>query len=455
MIRFPCSCGQPYDVPEDRAGSSFQCMRCGKLVDVPALSDLEHLAADGTYGLDDKPLEPPDAATLESMMLAFSRGKVDIYGHEKDLRNTQADFAGLGEPEMLEFADEAPDYRRAVAPKYDPVTGELIRPMEVKETKRAADADAVPVAKAMIAYARRRHGEAPFRAAQIIPAMFAAPNLIVVLVIFIAHVGLQLLMIPVMAGLFLLVPAMIIFAMLFPSHYAVVVNDIATEEKDELPRPLRDFSWHDDLWGPFVHFAMAAFLAYGPLIAINWLPNSGVLVSTYVLAVLAWGTCVFPALFLTTTTSGHWLNLSPDRVIRVIGSLGIKYVLCVVLWATAIVSYLAGIGGTMYALISLMVTPGSMPLNPWMVTAFAYPLLVVGILLMHIFCWYLGLQYRQHQPQFRWAFQSHDKGPPTEQQGFFVGASADTPAARRARLGAQKPVRAIPVPPQQQQPPPR
>ena len=456
MIRFPCSCGQTYEVPEDQAGNSFQCTRCGRLVDVPVLSDLKNLAADGTYGLDEKPVEQHESAKLEEMMLAFTREKIDIYGNEKDLRPTQDDFAALGGPETLEFADDDQTDGRRNAPKYDPVTGELIRPLDVREARRpTAEEAAVPVAKAMIAYAAHRRGEAPFRASQILPEMFRPQNLIVTMIIFFVHVFLQFMMFPVMIGLWLLVPAMMIVAGLILSHYAVVVNDIATEDKDELPRPLRDFSWHDDLWGPFVHFVTAGFIAYGPLIAVNWMPPNGVLLVSYSLSVMIWGTFVFPALFLTTTTSGHWLNLAPDRVLRVIRNLGLKYVLCVILWSIATISYAIGIGGTMFALASLFAPPGTMPANPWIVTAIAYPLLIVGIFMMHVFCWYLGLQYRDYQPTFAWALQSHygRKPEPRAKQGFFVGPSRETPAARSARLQAQRPVPAVPVQPTTNPPP--
>ncbi|MEA2736579.1 MAG: hypothetical protein QOE14_3030, partial [Humisphaera sp.] len=406
MIRFPCHCGQVYEVPEDQAGNGFQCTRCGRLVDVPMLSDLKNLAADGTYGLDDKITDPHAAGVLEDMILAFTSDKLDVYGNEKDLRNTEADFSALGGPETLEPADdggaegEDPEHAgiHAGAPKYDPVTGELIRPLDVRATHRPTEAEAaVPVAKAMIAYARRRQEDKAFSASQILPDMFRATNMVVVFAIFLVHVFLQLMLIPVMVGLFLLVPAMMIVAGLIAAHYAVVVNDIATEDKDELPRPLRDFGWHDDLWGPFVHFSMAAFIAYGPLIAINWLPAKGVLLIAYSAAVIFWGTLIFPALFLTTTTSGHWVNLAPDRVLRVIRNLGVRYVLCVVLWAMALVSYAIGIGGTMFALVALFSMPGTMPGNPWVATAITYPLLLVGIFMTHLFCWYLGLQYRTYQ----------------------------------------------------------
>ena len=106
MIRFPCICGQVYEVPEDQAGTSFQCTHCGRLVDVPPLNDLAHIQADGTYDIDETNVQPPESAALDEMMLAYSREKVDRFGNEKDMRNTEADFAGLGQPEMLEFADD-------------------------------------------------------------------------------------------------------------------------------------------------------------------------------------------------------------------------------------------------------------------------------------------------------------------------------------------------------------
>jgi hypothetical protein len=103
----------------------------------------------------------------------------------------------------------------------------------------------------------------------------------------------------------------------------------------------------------------------------------------------------------------------------------------------------------MFALAALFAMPGTMPGNPWVVTAIAYPLLIVGIFMMHVFCWYLGLQYRTYQPTFHWALQSHygAKPEPRAKQGFYVGPSRETPAARRARLQAAKPVPAVPVQP--------
>jgi hypothetical protein len=38
-----------------------------------------------------------------------------------------------------------------------------------------------------------------------------------------------------------------------------------------------------------------------------------------------------------------------------------------------------------------------------------YPLLLIGIMLAHGFCWYLGLQYRAHHDEFDWYLQRHQR----------------------------------------------
>ena len=52
MIQFPCHCGHDFDLPDSMAGESFQCLKCFRLVSVPALDDLAVLNPDGTYNFD-------------------------------------------------------------------------------------------------------------------------------------------------------------------------------------------------------------------------------------------------------------------------------------------------------------------------------------------------------------------------------------------------------------------
>src|SRR5688572_27378357 len=129
MIAFPCHCGHKFAVGEDMAGGMIQCPHCGRLNDVPLLSDLGHIAEDGTYNLELRP-EPEDQTdALPELTRLYMKSRVDEHGNEIDLRQTMDDIYESGGDEIpLELAGEV----RPGAPKYDPITGELIEPMEVK-----------------------------------------------------------------------------------------------------------------------------------------------------------------------------------------------------------------------------------------------------------------------------------------------------------------------------------
>src|SRR5439155_11430230 len=108
------------------------------------------------------------------------------------------------------------------------------------------------------------------------------------------------------------------------------------------------------------------------------------------------GTILFPAVFLTMTTSGSIENLSPDRLLRVIREIGAAYILCVVYWAIAFVSYYLGFVAAFLSIYKMLFISGSLPW--WMEVPIyvGYPMLIFGMFVMHGFCWYLALQYRRH-----------------------------------------------------------
>jgi hypothetical protein len=438
MIRFTCHCQVLLEVPADHAGRSIQCPQCGRLVDVPTLSDIEHIAPDGTYTLEEAQIRD-EVNLLAEMQRAFTRQRVDEIGREKDLRMTQDDYANVGMG-PIDLVDEQPEPDR-VAPKYDPVSGELIREIDVKEDAPRVDPSTIPVAAAVINYTRD-DGSLEFRPSWIIPELFKFTNLIVILVIFLFHVFLQMTLMTLMAGIFLLAPAFIILWGLLASHYAVIVEDIAVEEKDELPRPLRDFDWHDDLWGPFVQFFGSLLLCYGPIVAALWMPPA--LRMPYVGAAFIGGTIAFPAVLLTLTTSGTWINLAPDKLLRVIRVTGGSYMLAVVLWGIAAAAYVGGIIGSVLAMIRLFLPVGSMPWYLDIPVPIAYPALLGGIFLMHGFVWYLGLLYRPHHAAFGWAYQQHIRRPPPIQRTRTAADSVpQTRAESRARLQGQNTPRPV------------
>src|ERR1051325_8889402 len=128
MIRFPCPCGFQFEVPDDACGTSLQCPQCKLLVDVPALDDLAHLESDGTIRLEPESVQEKANRDAE-LMRVYRPQRQDDNGNDYDLRNTFEDILKAGVDERpLELKDEL----HPGPPKYDPVTGELIRPMALK-----------------------------------------------------------------------------------------------------------------------------------------------------------------------------------------------------------------------------------------------------------------------------------------------------------------------------------
>src|SRR5689334_4701892 len=109
MIKFACTCTKILNVTEDKAGTSMQCPVCGRLVDVPLLSDLDSLTADGTYKVGADP-HREEANRLADLHRVFRKERVDEQGNDIDLRPTQDTYAHVGEEpdedEILGFADE-------------------------------------------------------------------------------------------------------------------------------------------------------------------------------------------------------------------------------------------------------------------------------------------------------------------------------------------------------------
>ena len=207
MIRFACSCHAVLEVGDDFAGTSLQCPKCKRLVDVPTLSDLQSLTADGTYKMDKSPVlsEPDRLAKLER---AFAKKRVDEFGREIDLRGTfDAGSQPPDDNEILDIVNEQP-----IQPKYDPVTGELVRAVPLRNEPVKFDPSTVPMAKAVINYASGTTAH-PFSGWRIWGEIFKFQNIAVMGMILILHIFLQLMMIPVVVGFLLVIPGM--FALAF------------------------------------------------------------------------------------------------------------------------------------------------------------------------------------------------------------------------------------------------
>jgi len=176
MIRFTCLCQERLEAPQDLAGGTLQCPHCGRLNDVPTLSDLPHLADDGTYKVDvERPKDDP--LRLAELSIIYSKGSTDADGDVIDLRISAADLApmpeaapddGGGPDDIIPLKGEEPRRGARPAPRYNPETGELITPIDLApDPDRPENPADIPMAKAAVNYASgdqlRRTG--PMRAA--------------------------------------------------------------------------------------------------------------------------------------------------------------------------------------------------------------------------------------------------------------------------------------------------
>ena len=123
------------------------------------------------------------------------------------------------------------------------------------------------------------------------------------------------------------------------------------------------------------------------------------------------GTLLFPAVVLTLATSGSSFNLRPDRIMESIRICGARYLLPLIAWVLALPLYLMGIFGISSSVVALVggtIKSGGLS----KVAGLTFLPLVLGVYLMHYFCWEIGLLYRLHHEQFPWLFQRHIKRDP-------------------------------------------
>src|SRR5688572_24393331 len=109
MIRFTCLCQNRIEVADDLAGGLTQCVNCGRLNDVPTLSDLPHLADDGTYNVDvERPRDNP--IRLAELSIVYSKGTTDSDGDVIDMRMAAGELAaGADAPVDSSPADDGDD----------------------------------------------------------------------------------------------------------------------------------------------------------------------------------------------------------------------------------------------------------------------------------------------------------------------------------------------------------
>lgn len=374
---------------------------------MPLLSDLANLRPDGTHGIAPV-VEREETERLSELARMFGRRRADADGESIDNRTL---------PDAIELAPLTPLPR--AAPRYDPETGERMDPLELaREAPMAAiplgplDRPGPPVAQyatpGKTSYAPR---------GSVWMELFTPGNAIVIVIVWIAHfvatiidffVRYMLTVLEKVGGLVIPAWPFNLLFWLVLAHYATVVFETGEEELEELPRPLRNGSFRDDILLPAFRAGAAYVLAYLPALVLPSLtPDKS---QPLVLgAGLVWGGILFPALLLTACGSNSLANLRPDRVIRVIRHGEWAYwrlVLITVplvplyLWMALGVNFIHPlIGGTKAGeLMASTIARGLV----------AMPLLTACVYLAHGVCWRLGQLLRMHHGSYGWVWEQHE-----------------------------------------------
>jgi hypothetical protein len=410
MIQFPCRCKHVFEFPDDMAGKQVQCPNCQLLVDVPTLDELSQLSEDGTFRV----AAPPPGRSPEQihdMLRTYSRRKVDENGVDLDLRQTSDEIAAAGTNEPIDDFENFP-----TAPKYDPETGELLRPLQIRpDDSIAPHPSQIPLAQTTLNYAP--------------PDPNANPSVFRPLLQLLTPINLAAMFFVLLAHLFVILAAVIPYLVVFATlgcgagliaHYANVIEDVGLEERNELPRFLRQFDIIDDLWLPFCRVFLAWMVCFGPgrVVWTIWAIENWPVRTLYPIsfALDAIGLVFFPVVVLTTVTSGSVLNLRPDRLLGTIAQIGPRYAYMVLLYAVAITVYFFGIFNSLWHVLSVyafMVSRTAIHATPpksWFDTlGAAYEMLIVGIFLMHYFAWLLGLAYRAGHDKFPWVYHERQR----------------------------------------------
>lgn len=440
MIQFSCFCGHAFTVDDDQAGGTVQCPDCRKLNDIPQAGDLAGLGDDGTFNLTEPPVKP-DPDRLGELTYIYHKGTTDADGNDIDLRPTPEDLLDVGAEIPLKDEGPAPA-RRKPAPKYDPETGELIREFAVKADDRLdAPPEAVPLAKPAISYATKGRTEqvAPGGTGQ---QLLQPGNLVVMACVFGAHAfgGFIHLF---LVGIAAYVAAMLdldeelpvwllnVLFWLVVAHYGNTIQDTGPELLDELPRPLRHLGFIDDILGPLFKVLTAVVLCYLPMFVAMRLPWP---LRLSALPCMAVGAAAFPAVLLTTVTSGSLANLRVDRLLNVVREGGTKYVGLAALWFVLFPVYLLAFLGVNVFLTIFAVKANS---AAWASKIYVYlPLAVAAIYFAHYFCWQLGLLHRGGHDRFGWVWQELERDRAERRK---LKAAAEATRATRLHGGPAAP----------------
>lgn len=397
MISFPCLCGEKFSITENLAGTQFQCPKCGLLVSVPTLDDIGNLDADGAYSLDSKTETKPARR------------------HQTAMLPTDAGIGDFGAPDEFALKDELAATTRD-APRYDPITGDLIRAIDVlPHIQSVAQKAPVRVQAKSKSKNRGQVTAVPTYAwIKVFGEMWMVWNMFVVGIMALIHItfAFGLYWTFVLKGyLFFFMP--LVFGTISAAYFSTIVQEIGHGCEEALPTPVRHFEWHTDIFYPLVHITLSLAACLLPaVLAADVISNPHARLWTGGI-LLGIGAAVFPAFFLTLAADGILANLRPDRVLGVISACGFNYLPVAIAWAAGAFLTVNGVILQYGSMIRLMNPFDILPPPAFIGAggAVGAACIVGGLFLCYYACWLLGLLWRRYHKEFPWVHQRFERLP--------------------------------------------
>ena len=408
MIDFPCRCGHVFHVDQTLAGEPMQCPDCRKLVIVPTTSDLAEWEGDGTYRVGDPDIKP-EPGRIGELYRNFTRSGVDEAGQSIDNRQS------LYDPNAPPI-DKDPT---TIPPRYDPETGERVRELDIKPPVEPVvhATGAVPVISASLPYATPEFGDphAAPRVFNVLLQLFMPVNAAVmffvlifhILVVLLASCATMVLLVVGVPSITLLTAALFLCALL--GHWMNVIEEIGPIDRDELPSLFRSFNIIDDIWRPGRRAVSALLIAFGPALVAALFASDTQPGRALALILFAAGILFYPAIAITIVC-GELADLRPDRLFGMIGACGISYFTLIFSFVLATAFYCLGLVFSQFIPIWLGI-PFLKQFGKFGIP-FGISFLIIGIYLMHWFCWSAGLVYRKRHDNFPWTWQGYFKDRP-------------------------------------------
>lgn len=400
MIHFVCICGEPFDVPAEMAGESLQCPACRRLVDVPRLSDIDAFENDGTVRLNDSHQTP--SALVD---------KLRAFGHRDDMRPSLEEFliAGTGDP--------ATTPKERPKPRYDPVTGELMLPVEIANDELPPPPP-VDTGAPVLGYARTvpQAGLADERGKLnwwAVPwRLLGGWSLMALIIIWAVHVFCMVgVMIPGF-NVFFILPAFVI-VLIMVAHYTNTIEEFGPNERDNIPVLLRSVSLGEDVIQPLFKCGVSSLYAFFPLLAIAIFspPHAFRDYPLLWLAPLGWGLLLFPAALFTMVCGGVVHNLMPQRLLSVVIAAPVRYALASMVFYVALFGYCVALDTIEISPPTALVPSATQSqLLKTVANASITAGMFAGVVyLMHLAAAWLGLIYRSKHNDFNWVLQRHER----------------------------------------------